>query len=166
MLFCWILDITHLGLENVLQRNACWNYLTNFDTAQKTTFSIKDFFGKCDQIRRKLQIWSQLLKKSLMENFIFCAVWMISDIQQKDIEHRIEWNGIELEFRLHKVDSISKQRFLRKKCYYEKKTVNQSSFFLNFSTFFQVTMSLLSPVESRRYFHATFIFFCCWENLY
>ena len=34
-------------------------------------FSIKDFFGKCDQIRRKLRIWSHLLKKSLMENFIF-----------------------------------------------------------------------------------------------
>ena len=29
---------------------------------------------KCDQIRRKLQIWSHLLKKSLMENFIFCAL--------------------------------------------------------------------------------------------
>ena len=37
-------------------------------------FSIKDFFGKCDQIRRKLWISSHLLKKSLMENFIFCAV--------------------------------------------------------------------------------------------
>ena len=37
-------------------------------------FSIKDFFSKCDQIRRKLQIWSHLLKKSLMKNFIFCAV--------------------------------------------------------------------------------------------
>ena len=37
-------------------------------------FSIKDFFSKCDQIRRKLRIWSHLLKKSLMENFIFCAV--------------------------------------------------------------------------------------------
>ena len=37
-------------------------------------FSIKDFFGKCDQIRSLLQIWSNLLKKSLMENFIFCAV--------------------------------------------------------------------------------------------
>ena len=37
-------------------------------------FSIKDFFSKCDQIRRKLRIWSQLLQKSLMENFIFCAV--------------------------------------------------------------------------------------------
>ena len=34
-------------------------------------FSIKDFFSKCDQIRRKLQIWSHLLKKSLMVNFIF-----------------------------------------------------------------------------------------------
>ena len=37
-------------------------------------FSIKDFFSKCDQIRRKLRIWSHLLKKSLMENFIFCKV--------------------------------------------------------------------------------------------
>ena len=37
-------------------------------------FSIKDFFSKCDQIRRKLQIWSHLLNKSLMENLIFCAV--------------------------------------------------------------------------------------------
>ena len=40
-------------------------------------FSIKDFFSKCDQIRRKLgkklQIWSHLLKKSLIDNFAFCA---------------------------------------------------------------------------------------------
>ena len=34
-------------------------------------FSIKDFLSKRDQIHRKLQIWSHLLKKSLMENFIF-----------------------------------------------------------------------------------------------
>ena len=33
-----------------------------------------DFFSKCDQICRNLQIWSHLLKKSLMENFIFCVV--------------------------------------------------------------------------------------------
>ena len=43
-------------------------------TTQKMKFSIKDFFRKCDRIRRKLRIWSHLLKKSLMENFIFCAV--------------------------------------------------------------------------------------------
>ena len=40
--------------------------------------SIKNFFSKCDQIRRKLQIWSHLLKKSVMENFIFCAVLVIT----------------------------------------------------------------------------------------
>ena len=41
---------------------------------KKMKFSMKDFFSKCDQIRRKLRIWSHLLKKSLKENFIFCAV--------------------------------------------------------------------------------------------
>ena len=46
-----------------------------YDTAQKIKFSIKDFFSKCDQIRSFLQIWSHLLKKSLMEIVIFCAVW-------------------------------------------------------------------------------------------
>ena len=38
-------------------------------------FSIKDFFSKNDQIRRFQRIESHLLKISLMENFIFCAVW-------------------------------------------------------------------------------------------
>ena len=40
-------------------------------TAQKMKFSIKDFFSKCDQIHKFLRIWSHLLKKSLIENFIF-----------------------------------------------------------------------------------------------
>ena len=43
-------------------------------TAQKMKFFIKNFFSKCDQIRMKLWIWSHLLKKSVVENFIFCAV--------------------------------------------------------------------------------------------
>ena len=46
----------------------------SISTGQKMKFSIKDFFSKCDQIRRKLRIWSYLLKKSLMKNVIFCAV--------------------------------------------------------------------------------------------
>ena len=48
--------------------------LLHTHTVQKMKFSIKDFFSKYDQIRRKLRIWSHLRKKSLMENFIFCAV--------------------------------------------------------------------------------------------
>ena len=35
-----------------------------------------DFFSESDQICRKLWIWSHLLKKSLVENFIlFCNVY-------------------------------------------------------------------------------------------
>ena len=36
--------------------------------------SMKDFFSKYDQIRRKVQIWPHLVEKFLMENFIFYAV--------------------------------------------------------------------------------------------
>ena len=37
--------------------------------------SIKNFFSKCDQIHSFLRIWSRVLKKALMENFIFYAVF-------------------------------------------------------------------------------------------
>ena len=43
-------------------------------TVQKMNLFIEDFFSKCDQIRRKLRIWSHLLKKFLIENFIFFAM--------------------------------------------------------------------------------------------
>ena len=48
--------------------------LDSFSTAQYMKFSIKDFFGKFDQIHIFLLIWSHLLKEYLMEGFIFCAV--------------------------------------------------------------------------------------------
>ena len=38
----------------------------------KKHFAIWDFFSKCDQIRSFMWIWSHLLKKYLMKNFIFC----------------------------------------------------------------------------------------------
>ena len=41
---------------------------------QKMKLSIKDFSSKCNQIRSSLRISSHLMEKSLMENFIFCAV--------------------------------------------------------------------------------------------
>ena len=44
----------------------------------KKKFTIKDFFSKCDQIRRKLRIWSHLLKKSLKENLFYCAVLYVT----------------------------------------------------------------------------------------
>ena len=49
-------------------------YIATYLHYTKNEFSIKDLFSECDQIRRKLRIWSHLLQKSLMKNFISCAV--------------------------------------------------------------------------------------------
>ena len=44
---------------------------------KKMKFFIKDFFSKCYQIRKKPWIWSHLLVKSSMKNFIFLQ-WNLS----------------------------------------------------------------------------------------
>ena len=59
-------------------------------TAQKMKVSTKDFFSKCDHIRSFLRIWSHLLKKSLMENFIFLCSgcqWRRSGVFIVNFEH-------------------------------------------------------------------------------
>ena len=50
---------------------------TGICTAQKMKFSMKDFFSKCDQIHSFLRIWPHLLKKTLMEDFIFWWVFLV-----------------------------------------------------------------------------------------
>ena len=54
-------------------------------TAQKIKFSIKNFCCKCDQISSFPQIRPHLLEKSLMENFIFCAVAPATSINDSSI---------------------------------------------------------------------------------
>ena len=66
--------------------------VTSLCTAQKMKFSIKDFYSKCDQICGKLRIWSHLLKKSWMENFIFCAVSLLILSEFKRINFGSPWN--------------------------------------------------------------------------
>ena len=48
-----------------------WVLQSGFTNHCQIQFSITDFFCKCDQIRSFLRIWFHLLKKSVMENFIF-----------------------------------------------------------------------------------------------
>ena len=52
-------------------------------TAQKVKFSIKDFFSKCNQIRIFLRIWSNLLKKCLIEKktSFFCRMDIVDSIK-------------------------------------------------------------------------------------
>ena len=88
--------MTWYGLKNQLTHSSenllcaliwylllCWIWLltlafTLHVTAQKMQFSIKDSLRKFDQIRSFQPIWSHLLKKSLMHNFIFCAVFHLN----------------------------------------------------------------------------------------
>ena len=71
LFFCHLLKVL---VDYQFEINSALMLFIKLSTAQKMKFSIKDFSSKCDQIRRKLQFWSDLLEKSLMENFIFCAV--------------------------------------------------------------------------------------------
>ena len=68
-----VLDTTDTFLDKYLSMISLLPIDYGIVTAQKMKFFIKDFFSKCDQICRELRIWSHLLKKSSMENFIFCA---------------------------------------------------------------------------------------------
>ena len=79
-------------------------------------FSVKDFFSKCDQISRKLWIWSHLLKKSLMENFIFLCSVRLSKIQGEIFSQNI--NKI-LNF-LSYIASLPQWRNRRRKSNYFK----------------------------------------------
>ena len=53
--------------------NRCILGSAGINTAQKMTFSVKDFFSKCDQIRNFLWIWSNLLKKSFEKLNFLCS---------------------------------------------------------------------------------------------
>ena len=93
------------------------------NTAQKMKFSIKDFFSKCDQLRRKL-------KKSLMENFTFFVPWKIKRVtiyqkilktlatekyiaQSKGFKHKKFWLYSFL-YRSHIVSGIIVDYYLKK----------------------------------------------------
>ena len=72
----FLLRLAFISLAEARRSNIIW--FGNHKKQQlQTTFSINDFFSKCDQIRWKLRIWSHLLKKFLMENLIFYAVCLI-----------------------------------------------------------------------------------------
>ena len=55
-----------------------WGFLVYY-TEQKMKFSIKDFFSKSDQV---MGIWSRLLKKFLMENFLQCIAGWVTILGQ------------------------------------------------------------------------------------
>ena len=111
-----------------------------------------EFFSKCDQIRSFLRIWSHLLKKSLMENFNFCAVMVASkECQQLPIISEII-NG---EAAVLKCSW--KYLFLKISQYSQEKRLQHSCFSMNIAKFLRTplrvehTWWLLLLMEMVRY---------------
>ena len=74
--------LTIIAVIKFLSRySRCAFQIWNFFIAQNMKLSVKDFFSKCYQIFRKLRIWWHLLKKSLMKNFSFCAVFSLNTLE-------------------------------------------------------------------------------------
>ena len=76
-------------------------------------FSIKDFFSKCDQIYRKLRIWSHLLKRPLIENFIFCVVYRLIYSFIWLSPHLFKTAVLRKKFRRKKIAFKSKRKVIR-----------------------------------------------------
>ena len=96
--------------KNIFRNSCFWivtkcmeSYVWTSYYCTKMKFYFKDFFGKCDQIRRKPRIWLHLLKKSLMENLIFCAVYFY---QSHRLHARIALKKIPLQL-FSKISSTS-----------------------------------------------------------
>ena len=75
-----------LGLKFYQQGLRCWCFPENVANCFKapTSAATKSFqLPVCLSLCDFLRIWSHLLKKSLMENFMFCAVFLLYYIQWK-----------------------------------------------------------------------------------
>ena len=99
---------------------------------KKMKLSVKDFFSQWDPIHRKQWIWSHLLKKSLMDNFSFCAVSTfintIWDADLADMQLITKFN-IGIRFLLCVIDIYSKYTWIIP---FLKKTIRITNSFQNF----------------------------------
>ena len=98
----------------------------------KMKFSIKDFFSICDVIRNFLQIWSHLLKKSLLENFIF----LCSELSYIGAQERLFFDTKQLNNKERHLDCNISSIFLKNTKYYENIIQGSSIFFLRFCCYF------------------------------
>ena len=81
--FFWDIDEKNSEYWHFL-RSGIYSWLLSRNTIMN--FFIKNFLSKYDQIRRKVLICSDFLRKSLMEDFTFCAMyWSESKGPQKTL---------------------------------------------------------------------------------
>ena len=78
--------VTHNGMHSL--KIATQNHTSSSMYCTKNWVSRWGFLSKCDKIRKKLQIWSHLLKKSLTENVHF----LCSDNGMSQVCFKLDFN--------------------------------------------------------------------------
>ena len=116
-----LLDLS--SCENITKSYMLANSTYHFPQSLHCTkkFSITDFFSECDQLRRKLRIWSHLLKKSVMESFYFLYSvddhYSPIDLQKKPqyLQYFFFWNLCVRNLMVHEYKALiftfSKKKF-------------------------------------------------------
>ena len=132
-------------------------------TALKMRFCIKDFFSKSDRIRSFLRIWSHLLKKSLMENFIFRAVnWVLRrcDLncfdywREKNLSQKIKFPSVTMIFIEYMVELTTSNNRLQYETNLLMKFVEQVLLFLKKAIkLYNNTSILLFVIIANFYFY-------------
>ena len=122
---------------SALFEKMCLSYKIYILCFTKMKFIIKDFFSKCEEIRRKLRIWSHLLKTSLTENFIFCTV-LIELMLGRCLEFPVSYEvnkalPTRLNERLKKLFFVSSFTFTSKACLLSLLTVSYFIIIYNLS---------------------------------
>ena len=97
-------------------------------TAQKLTFSIKDFLSNCDQMSSFVRIFSHLMKKFLMENIIFVQCSLRDPIHVQEYNRSKETRNM-LRLFLKK-SCIQKASGAEKKQYHWKNVTNNCQYML------------------------------------
>ena len=91
----------------------------NASQHQKMKFPIKDCFSKCDQIRKKLRIWSHLLQKFLNGKLAcICFVMAMKSLRKGVLRNFAKFTGHFIKFFIkrlwHRYFPVNFAKFLRK----------------------------------------------------
>ena len=75
----------------IIIKQPIYTRITFTTLLKKLKFPIQDFFCKCNQIRRKLRIWSHFLKESLMETSFFVSPAFPLTFRFLWLEEKLDW---------------------------------------------------------------------------
>ena len=108
--YCYFkqVHVSYKTLESVAMNETSRNKLKrSYQTLyKKWSFSLRISSGKCDHIHRKLRLWSNLLKKSLLEIIFVCSENYLKLLHLKNVRYdgnKVDWKNYKITLRKKKI---------------------------------------------------------------